>query len=165
MSQVALKGNAVHTSGELPPVGSKAPDFSLVKSDLSKASLQDFKGQKVVLNIFPSIDIGTCATSVREFNEQASNLENTVVLCISKDLPFAHSRFCAAEGIENVITLSSFRNHSFAKDYGVELLDGPLKGLNARAVVVLGEDGVVQYTELVPEIVDEPTYEAALRAI
>lgn len=165
MSQVTLKGNKVTISGSLPAVGSKAPDFKLIKSDLSEASLSEFKGKRVILNIFPSIDTGTCATSVREFNQQSASLENTVVLCISKDLPFAHSRFCAAEGIEDVITLSSFRNHSFAKDYGIEILDGPLKGLNARSVVVIDEEGTIQYTELVPEITEEPTYEGALRAV
>lgn len=164
MSEVTLKGNKVTTSGSLPKVGTKAPGFKLIKSDLSEATLEDFSGKKVILNIFPSIDTGTCATSVREFNEQISSIENAIVLCISKDLPFAHSRFCAAEGIEDVITLSSFRNHSFAKDYGIEILDGPLKGLNARSVVVIDEKGTVQYTELVPEITEEPTYEAALRA-
>lgn len=165
MIQITLKGRETHISGNLPPVGSKAPDFTLVKADMSTGSLSDYKGKKVVLNIFPSIDTGNCGTSVSQFNEQAVNLENVVVLCISKDLPFAFSRFCAAEGIDNVIPLSCFRNHSFAKDYGVEILDGPLKGLNARAVVVLDEDGVVKYTELVPEIVDEPTYEAALMVL
>lgn len=165
MSQVTLKGNPVTLSGSLPKVGSTAPNFKLIKTDLSEASLEDFKGKNVILNIFPSIDTGTCATSVREFNEKSASMDNTVVLCISKDLPFAHSRFCAAEGIEDVISLSSFRNHSFAKDYGVEILDGPLKGLNARAVVVIDEEGKVEYTELVPEITEEPTYEAALRAV
>lgn len=165
MNRITLKGNQINISGSLPEVGSEAPDFKLVRSDLSEATLKDFKGQKIILNIFPSIDTGTCATSVREFNEKIANVDNAVVLCISKDLPFAHSRFCAAEGIDSVVTLSSFRNHSFAKDYGIEILDSPLKGLNARAVVVIDEQGKVKYTELVPEVTEEPTYEPALRAV
>ncbi|WP_421870276.1 thiol peroxidase [Marinoscillum sp.] len=165
MAQVTLKGNAVSTSGDLPSSGSAAPDFKLVKTDLSEVSLSDFKGKKVVLNIFPSIDTGTCATSVREFNKKASELDNTVVLCISKDLPFAQARFCGAEGIDKVETLSAFRSDTFAKDYGIEMTDGPLKGLTARSVVVLDADGKVTYTQLVSEIVDEPDYEGALKAL
>lgn len=165
MSQVTLKGNPVNTIGSLPEKGQVAPNFKLVKSDLSEAALSDFKGQKVVLNIFPSIDTGTCATSVRQFNEKVAGLENTVVLCISKDLPFAHGRFCGAEGIDQAITLSAFRDENFSKDYGVELIDGPLKGLTARSVVVLNEAGEVVHTELVGEIVDEPNYEAAIEAL
>lgn len=165
MAQVTLKGNAVSTSGDLPSTGSAAPDFKLVKTDLSEVSLSDFKGKKVVLNIFPSIDTGTCATSVREFNKKASELDNTVVLCISKDLPFAQARFCGAEGIDKVETLSAFRSDTFAKDYGIEMTDGPLKGLTARSVVVLDAEGKVTYTQLVSEIVDEPDYEGALKAL
>lgn len=165
MAQVTLKGNPVNTIGELPAKGAAAPNFRLVKSDLSEVSLSDFKGKKVVLNIFPSVDTGTCATSVRKFNEQAADLENTVVLCISKDLPFAHSRFCGAEGIENVVSLSAFRDSGFQKDYGVEIVDGPLKGLTSRSVVVVNEEGKVVYTQLVGEIVDEPDYASALKAL
>lgn len=165
MAQITLKGNPVNTNNELPEVGAQAPGFSLVKTDLSPASLEDYKGKKVVLNIFPSIDTSTCATSVREFNSKASSLDNTVVLCISKDLPFAQARFCGAEGLENVVPLSDFRNGEFAEQYGIKITDGPLAGLDARAVVVLDESGSVKYTELVPEIVDEPNYEAALAAL
>jgi len=162
MSTITLKGNEIHTLGALPSVGSKAPNFSLVKTDLSKAGLQDFAGSKLVLNIFPSIDTGTCAASVRNFNKAAADLENTQVLCISKDLPFAQDRFCSAEGIENVICLSDFATGAFGKDYQLEFTDGPLTGLLSRAVIVVDEQGTVQYTEQVPEIVDEPNYEAAL---
>ncbi len=165
MAQITLKGNAINTVGDLPKNGAKAADFKLVKTDLSEAGLSDFKGKKVILNIFPSVDTGTCATSVRKFNEKASSLDNTVVLCISADLPFAQGRFCGAEGIENVEMLSTFRNDSFAKDYGVLIVDGPLKGVNARSIVVVGEDGNVKYSELVPETVDEPNYDAAIAAL
>lgn len=166
MAQVTLKGSPFHTSGELPPVGSQAPDFRLVKKDLSEVSLADYKGKKVILNIFPSIDTSTCAASVRQFNAKAASLENTQVLCISADLPFAQARFCGAEGISNVETLSSFRDQdAFAKSYGVLMTDGPLKGLDARSVVVIDEDGKVVYNELVNEIVDEPDYQSALNAL
>lgn len=165
MADITLKGNAISTIGELPAVGTKAPDFTLVRSNLSKASLSDFKGSKLVLNIFPSIDTGTCAASVRKFNEQAASLENTKVLCISRDLPFAQARFCGAEGLENVITLSDFAIGAFGKNYGVEILTGPLTNLHSRAVVVLDEEGTVLYTEQVPEIVDEPNYEKALASL
>ncbi|MEQ8474399.1 MAG: thiol peroxidase [Marinoscillum sp.] len=165
MAQVTLKGNPVNTSGNLPSDGEAAPEFTLVKSDLSETSLASLKGNRVVLNIFPSIDTGTCAASVRAFNQKASELDNTVVLCISKDLPFAMSRFCGAEGIDKVVTLSAFRNQSFAKDYGVEILDGPLKGLIARSVVVLDENGKVKYTQLVNEITAEPDYDSAIAAL
>lgn len=165
MSTITLKGNEIHTSGQLPAVGSAAPDFSLVKSDLSVASLGDYKGQKLILNIFPSIDTGTCATSVRKFNEEAAKLENTKVLCISRDLPFAHGRFCGAEGIENVETLSDFVDGSFGKAYGLDIIDGPLKGLDSRCIVVLDENHSVKYTEQVAETVDEPNYESALAAL
>ncbi len=165
MAKITLKGNPVNTIGNLPEVGTMAPAFTLVKDDLSIKSLSDYKGQKVVLNIFPSLDTGTCAASVRRFNTEASTLENTVVLCISKDLPFAQARFCGAEGLEDVHNLSDFRYGQFGKDYGVEIIDGPLAGLESRAVVVLDEEGTVVYTQQVPEIVDEPDYEAALAAL
>ncbi len=165
MATVTLRGNPVNTSGNLPTLGSKAPDFSLVKQDLSSVHLADLAGKKVVLNIFPSIDTATCATSVRRFNEKAAGISNTVVLCVSKDLPFAAKRFCGAEGIENVITGSSFRDTAFEDAYGVKLVDSALTGLIARSVVVLDEQGVVVYTELVPEIGSEPDYDAALAKI
>jgi len=165
MAQITLKGNAINTIGNLPEVGSKAPDFTLVKNDLSMGSLSDYKGNKVVLNIFPSLDTGTCAASVRRFNQEASNLENTKVLCISKDLPFAQARFCGAEGLEDVHNFSDFRTGEFGKAYGVEIADGPLAGLESRAVVVINEEGVVTYTQQVPEIVDEPDYDNVLAAL
>jgi thiol peroxidase len=165
MAQITLKGNPINTIGNLPKVGTKAPAFTLVKDDLSIKSLTDYKGQKVVLNIFPSLDTGTCAASVRRFNAEASKLDNTVVLCISKDLPFAQARFCGAEGLKDVHNLSDFRGGQFGKDYGVEIVDGPLAGLESRAVVVLDEEGSVVYTQQVAEIVDEPDYEAALAAL
>lgn len=165
MAQVSFKGNAVHTSGDLPKVGDTAPDFTLTAADLSQKSLKDFAGKKVILNIFPSIDTGTCAMSVRQFNEKASGLENTVVLCISKDLPFAQSRFCAAEGLENVITLSDFKNDNFNNAYHVKFTDGPLEGLLSRSVVVVDENGNVKYTEQVAETTEEPNYDAALAAL
>jgi thiol peroxidase len=165
MANITLGGNPIHTSGELPTVGSKSPDFTLVQNDLSTSSLNDFKGSKVVLNIFPSIDTGTCATSVRTFNQKASVLENTKVLCISRDLPFAQKRFCGAEGLENVINLSDFNTGSFGKDFGLEITDGPLAGLHSRVVIVLDENGTVKYVEQVGEIADEPNYDAALKAL
>ncbi|MEO4005007.1 MULTISPECIES: thiol peroxidase [unclassified Flavobacterium] len=165
MAQITLQGNTIHTSGELPQVGTQAKDFQLVKNDLSVASLSDFKGSKVVLNIFPSVDTGTCAASVRKFNEKASNLENTKVLCISRDLPFAQARFCGAEGLSNVINLSDFRDGNFGKEYGLTIADGPLAGLHSRVVIVIDENGVVQYSEQVPEIVNEPNYDNALAAL
>ncbi len=165
MASITLGGNPVKTSGELPKIGSQAPDFKLVKNDLSITSLSEFKGSKLVLNIFPSIDTGTCATSVRTFNEKASNLPNTKVLCISRDLPFAQKRFCGAEGIENVVNLSDFQTGKFGKDYGLEIIDGALTGLHSRVVIVLDENGKVAYNEQVNEIADEPNYDAALKAI
>jgi len=165
MALIKLGGNAINTSGELPKVGSKAPDFQLVKNDLSVATLADFAGSKLVLNIFPSIDTGTCATSVRTFNAKASSLENTKVLCISRDLPFAQKRFCGAEGLENVENLSDFKTGSFGKDYGLEITDSVLAGLHSRVIVVLDENGTVKYTEQVPEIADEPNYELALASL
>ena len=165
MAKITLKGNEIKTRGKLPKVGKKAPKFKLVKTDLSTAKLKDFKGQKVLINITPSIDTGICAASMRKFNEAAASLENTVVLHVSMDLPFAHSRFCAAEGIENVIPLSDFVKGKFGRKYGVTIKTGPMKGLHSRAVVVVGADGKVVYTEQVPEIAEEPNYEAALEAL
>lgn len=169
MATIALKGNKVETSGSLPKKGDQAPDFKLVKGDLSEISLADYKGKKVVLNIFPSIDTGVCAASVRRFNKEATTLSNVQILGISADLPFALSRFCAAEGLENVETLSayldSFRAPSFGKDYGVLMTTGPLQGLLSRAVVVLDENGKVIHSEQVPEITQEPNYDAALAAL
>lgn len=165
MTTVTLKGNTIHLGGQFPQTGSQAKDFTLVKSDLSELSLNSLKGKKVVLNIFPSLDTAVCAMSVRKFNELAAKMSNTVVLAVSKDLPFAHARFCTTEGIENVTGLSAFRNSSFGEDYGVSMTDGPLAGLFARAVVIIDEDGKIQYTELVPEITQEPDYEKALKSI
>lgn len=165
MVSITLGGNPVHTNGELPTVGTKATDFNLVKTDLGTATLADFAGSKVVLNIFPSVDTGTCAASVRKFNEKASALANTKVLCISRDLPFAQKRFCGAEGLENVINLSDFKDGSFGKNYGLEITDGPLAGLHSRVVIVLDENGTILHTEQVKEIADEPNYEAALAVL
>ncbi len=165
MATVTLKGNALNTIGSLPEVGTKAPNFSLVANDLSIQNLNDYKGSKVVLNIFPSVDTGTCAQSVRQFNKDVSSLENTKVLCISRDLPFAQARFCGAEGLENVINLSDYKDASFGNAYGVTFNGGPLDALLSRAVVVLNENGDVVYTEQVAETVDEPNYEAALNAL
>jgi len=165
MATITFKGNPFHTTGELPKTGSQAPDFELVKTDLSRVSLADFRGSRLILNIFPSIDTPTCAASVRTFNQNASNLNNTKVLCISKDLPFAQARFCGAEGLENVLTLSDFEKGQFGKDYGVTLADSPLKGLHSRAVVVLDENGKVLYSQQVGEIADEPDYEKALASL
>jgi thiol peroxidase len=164
MATVTLKGNPFNTNGNLPVVGSKAPAFTLVKTDLSEVSASDLAGKRVVLNIFPSVDTPTCAQSVRTFNVQASELENTVVICASHDLPFALARFCGAEGLDKVIPASAFRS-SFANDFGVKLVDGPLTGLTARAVVVLDTDGKVLHTELVSEVAHEPNYDAALKVL
>ncbi|BFM51020.1 thiol peroxidase [Marinomonas sp. THO17] len=164
MAQVTLKGNPFNTVGELPAVGSQAPDFELVKMDLSVSTLADYKGSKLVLNIFPSIDTPTCATSVRKFNESAAALKGVNVICVSADLPFATARFCGAEGIDNVDTGSSFRS-SFGEDYGLTFADGPLAGLLSRSVVVLDESGKVIYSEQVAETADEPNYDAALAVL
>lgn len=164
MATVTLQGNEMSTVGELPAKGNQAPDFTLVKSDLSEVSLSELKGKNVVLNIFPSIDTGTCAASVRAFNEKAAKLDNTTVVCVSADLPFAAGRFCGAEGIENVMTGSTFRSN-FGDDYGVTFKDGPLTGLLSRSVVVINEAGDVVYTQQVAETADEPDYEAALNAL
>lgn len=163
MATVTFKGNPIETVGELPARGNPAPDFTLVKTDLSEVSLSDFGGKNIILNIFPSIDTGVCAKSVRTFNEQATDLENTVVVCISADLPFAAARFCGAEGIENVVTASSFRS-SFGQDYGVTITSGPLKGLLSRAVVGIDTTGKVIYTEQVAETGQEPNYDSAIEA-
>ena len=163
MTDITLDGTPVHTQGSLPAVGTKAPGFTLVGNDLSPITLADFAGSRLVLNIFPSVDTGICATSVRTFNERAAGLENTKVLCISRDLPFAQARFCGAEGIENVTVASDFRT-TFGEDYGVTMITGPLEGLLARAVIVLDEKGNVTHSQLVPEIKQEPDYEAAIAA-
>lgn len=165
MATVTLKGNPIHTAGDLPAVGAKAPDFKLTKSDLSDVTLKDFAGKKVILNIFPSIDTGTCATSVRTFNKEASELPGVVVVGVSKDLPFALGRFCGAEGIDKVVTTSALRDDSFAKGYGVSFVDGPLAGVFSRSIVVIDEAGKVVHTEQVPETVDEPDYAKALAAV
>lgn len=161
---ITLKGETIHTTGTLPETGVEAKDFTLVADDLSEKSLSDYKGKYVVLNIFPSINTGVCAASVRKFNEEAAGLDNTVVLGISKDLPFAQKNFCAAEGIENVVMLSDFRS-DFGREYGVQLADGPMKGLLSRAVIVVDPQGKIIYEEQVPEIAQEPDYEAALAAL
>ncbi|MCF5170700.1 MULTISPECIES: thiol peroxidase [Pseudomonas] len=165
MAQVTLRGNPVQVEGELPKTGTQAPDFTLTAGDLSDATLATFAGKRKVLNIFPSVDTPTCATSVRKFNAQANELNNAVVLCISTDLPFAQARFCGSEGLENVKNLSDFRDSDFAVDYGVSIADGPLRGLTARAVVVLDENDNVLHSELVSEIGQEPNYEAALAVL
>ena len=159
MATVTFKGSEVKTSGNLPAVGAQAPDFKLVGAGLNEISLADFKGKRVVLNIFPSIDTGVCAASVRNFNKFAAADDNVIVVCVSKDLPFAASRFCGAEGLDKVITASDFRYNNFATDYGVLMTDGPLAGLMARSVVAIDENGKVVYNQLVSEIVDEPSYE------
>ncbi len=163
MKKVNFKKHPVNLGGTLPETGKSAPSFELVKSDLATISLKDFKGKTLVLNIFPSLDTSVCATSVRKFNQLASNMKDTLVLAISRDLPFAHSRFCTTEGIENVIPLSDFRCTSFSKDYGVYIEDGPLQGLLARAVVIIDPEQIVRYVQLVPEITQEPDYDEVLR--
>jgi thiol peroxidase len=162
MAKITLKGNPVQTVGDLPKVGGAAPAFTLVKQDLGAAALKDFAGKRVILNLFPSIDTATCATSVRKFNQEAANLKDVHVLCVSRDLPFAQKRFCGAEGIDKVQTLSEFRGTGFGKDYGVTIQDGPLAGLFARAIVVIDGGGKVVHTELVGEIANEPNYAAAI---
>lgn len=164
MAKITLKGNPVNTVGDLPKVGSTAPDFKLVKNDLSEVSLANFTGKRKILNIFPSVDTGTCALSVRRFNASAGSLKNTVVLCVSEDLPFAQKRFCGAEGISNVETLSAFRS-TFSSDYHLEIIDSPLKGLCSRSVVILDENNKIIYTEQVAETTSEPNYEKALAAL
>lgn len=165
MAQVTFKGNIVQINGRLPQAGSNAPFFSLVAGDLSDVTLNSFAGKRKVLNIFPSIDTPTCASSVRKFNSQASELVNTVVLCISADLPFAQARFCGAEGLEHIKSLSTLRSNEFMENYGVAIADGPLKGLTTRAVVVIDENNKVLHSELVEEITEEPNYSAALNVL
>jgi thiol peroxidase len=165
MATVTQRGNPIHTNGELPALGAKAPDFKLTTGDLKDVSLADYRGKKKVLNIVPSLDTPTCATSTRKFNERAGQMKNTVVLVVSADLPFASKRFCTTEGLQNVVPLSLMRDKNFAKDYGVLIQDGPLQGICARAVVVLDENDKVIHRELVPEIGQEPNYEAALKAV
>ena len=164
MATVTLQGNPLETAGDLPAVGSAAPQFELVKADLSTVTLAELVGKNVILNIFPSIDTGTCAMSVRKFNEKAASLDNTVVICVSADLPFAAGRFCGAEGIENVLTGSTFRS-TFGEDYKVNFTTGPLTGLLSRSIVVVDGEGKVTYTQQVAETADEPDYEAALAAL
>lgn len=165
MASITLKGTPVNTIGSLPVKGEKAPDFQLTKIDLSTVKLSGYEGSRLVLNIFPSIDTGTCAQSVRQFNQEAAELDNTIVLCVSKDLPFAQARFCGAEGIENVEMLSDFKDGNFGTSYHVSFSNGPLATLHSRAVVVIDEVGKVVYTEQVAEITEEPNYKAALEAL
>lgn len=165
MAKITLGGNPIETIGQLPATGSNAPEFKLSTKDLAVVGLQDFAGQKLILNIFPSVDTGVCASSVRKFNETAANLENTKVLCISRDLPFAQARFCGAEGIDNVIMLSDFADGNFGKNYQLEIKDSAFANLHSRAIVVIDENGKISYTEQVPEIGQEPNYDAALEAI
>lgn len=165
MAEITFKGSPVNTIGELPSKGSKAPSFTLVNDKLEEISLDQFIGKNIVLNIFPSLDTGVCAASVRKFNQEASKLSNTVILAVSADLPFAAGRFCTTEGIENVIPASVYRNPEFSKNYGILMTDGPLKGLLARSVVVIDPKGNISYTELVPEITQEPNYQTAINSI
>ncbi len=165
MAKFTLKGNPMNTSGNLPVNGTMAPEFKLVKSDLANFSLSELKGKKIILNIFPSLDTSTCASAMRKFNQLAAGKPGTVVLGISKDLPFAHGRFCSTEGITNVITLSGFRDTAFGKAYGIDIVDGPMAGLYARSIVIVDANGKVIYTQLVPEITNEPDYDQALAKI
>lgn len=164
MAKITLKGNPINTSGNLPSVGSTLPDIKLTKTDLSDINLKDFAGKNIILNIFPSVDTPTCATSVRKFNEQASKLDNTVVLCVSADLPFALNRFCGAEGLQNIIPASEFRHKEFGDKLGIRIVDGPIAGLLSRSIIVLDSAGKVTYTEQVSETANEPNYEAAIKA-
>ena len=165
MATITLKGNEIHTSGTLPAVGEQLTNFSLVAVDLSTKTLANFSGSKLVLNIYPSVDTGTCAASTRKFNELASSMNNTKVLCISRDLPFAQNRFCGAEGLENVVMLSDFKTGRFGVDNGLNITDGPLAGLNSRCIIVADENGTILHTQQVTETVDEPDYDAALAAL
>ncbi len=166
MAKITLGGTETNTIGNLPEVGSQAPDFHLVRKDMKDVTLANYHGQKVIMNIYPSIDTGICAMSTTKFNQEASKLNNTRIICVSKDLPFALNRYCEAEGIDNLDSLTNFRDGGdFGKNYGVEIVDGAFKGLNARAIVVVDEEGKVTYTELVPEVGQEPNYENALAAI
>ena len=165
MAKTKLQGNPINTSGDMPSLGSKAKSFTLTGNDLMDVKLDEYKGKKIVLNIFPSIDTGVCAMSVRKFNAEAANLKNTAVLCISRDLPFAMARFCGAEGIDKVTTLSELRDRKFGNDYGLAMIDGPMAGLLARAVIVLDTEGKVIHQELVDDITHEPNYKAAIDAL
>jgi thioredoxin-dependent peroxiredoxin len=165
MAKITLKGNPINTCDTLPAVGSKGAEFKLTKVDLSDISLKDFAGKTVILNIFPSIDTPVCAASVRYFNQEVAKRDNTVVLCISMDLPFAHKRFCGAEGLEDVVSVSEMRSRAFGEFYGVRIIDGPMAGLFARAVVIIDGNGIVTYTQLVPEIVVEPDYDEVIKAL
>ena len=165
MATITLKGNKIQTVGDLPKVGDKAPGFNLVALDLSRKTLADFSGQQILLNIFPSIDTGTCAASVRKFNKEAAALSNTKVLCISRDLPFAQARFCGAEGIDDVVLLSDFVSGQFGEDYGLLVGNGPLESLHSRCIVVLDKNGVVTYTQQVSEVTEEPDYDSVLKAV
>jgi thiol peroxidase len=165
MATITLQGNEIHTNGDLPAVGSKAPDFHLVDGDLNDKRLADYAGKKILMNIVPSLDTPVCATSTKKFNEAAAGKDNAVMLVIAADLPFAMGRFCGAENVDKVISLSMMRSRNFAKDYGVLIEDGPLAGITARAIVVIDEDGKVSYTEMVPEIAQEPDYDKALAAL
>jgi thioredoxin-dependent peroxiredoxin len=165
MAKITLKGNPINTIGNLPEKGTSAPGFSLVKSDLGNLNLSELKGKKLILSISPSLDTSVCATSARKFNKIAAGKDNLMVLAITKDLPFASSRFCTTEGITNVVTLSGFRDQDFGKSYGIEIIDGLFKGLYARAIIVIDEKGKVKYTQLVPEIATEPDYDAALAVL
>ena len=165
MANITLKNNPISTSGKLPNIGEEAKNFSLIGKDLQKVTLNNFKGERIVMNIFPSVDTGICAISVKTFNEKAANLSNTKVLCISRDLPFAQNRFCGAENIENVLTLSDFANGSFGKDYGLTIIDGALANLHSRCIVVLDESHKIIHTEQVDEITTEPNYETALAVL
>lgn len=165
MAKITLKSKPINTIGNLPETGSQAPDFKLTKTDLSDISLKDHSGKRIILNIFPSLDTEVCANSVRHFNVAAEKLSNTVVLCVSRDLPFAHKRFCTTEGLENVISASELRDIRFGEDYGVRIIDGPLAGLFARAIVIIDETGKIIYTEQVPEITQEPDYKTAINTL
>lgn len=165
MAKITLKSKPINTIGNLPETGSQAPDFKLTKTDLSDISLKDHSGKRIILNIFPSLDTEVCANSVRHFNVAAEKLSNTVVLCVSRDLPFAHKRFCTTEGLENVISASELRDTRFGEDYGVRIIDGPLAGLFARAIVIIDETGKIIYTEQVPEITQEPDYKTAINTL
>lgn len=165
MAETTHRGSMVYTNGSLPEVGQQAPDFRLTKTDKTDVTLKNFAGKRIVLNIFPSIDTSTCAASVRKFNQLATTLENTLVLCVSKDLPFAHKRFCASEGVNDVQCLSQYKDNSFVSAYGVELISGSLEGLMARAIVVIDDSGIVKYSELVQDISLEPEYEKVLNAL
>ncbi len=165
MTTITLEGNEINTVGELPATGSKAPEFTLTNAELAEVSLSDFSEKNIIMNIFPSIDTGVCAESTRKFNAAAGSLDDTVVLCISADLPFALSRFCGAENLANVVTLSTFRNPEFGDNYRLRIMDGPIAGLMSRAVVVIGTDGNISYSQQVPEITEEPDYDAALASL